>query len=251
MTAPPPKKQKLSVDEHNAHEHQLGDGQLQEQPVQENQPQPDRFSTLPAEMRNAIYAQLLARPQFSLIVSSEPMAQTPFGLLGASQQIREEFRRMLRTAVREHEWVFDDATDFTTVLRLAPRWLLRDIRRVRLCFSAAEAIQFWSGGTGNKHEDPETSCVDFDQLTGLQFLEVNFRGEEEEEDFYDTYGGYDGVVQDAIELMKLSGHVMLDESLVELQLTGDISDEVRQWAEEEEIVHVHEDTEEQDDDYTR
>lgn len=235
MTLPPAKKSKLSANK----EDEIEQSPIENQQPEENQPQPDRLSALPPEIRNLIYEHTLYRPHFYLVGPGEQTGQGPFGLLGVTRQVRQDFLGLFRTAVQEHDWTFNNATAFTTMLTVAPAWILQRIRRLRLRFSAAEALQFWQGGSGSRYEDPETSCENFGRLVRLDRLEVEFRQDEDEEALYESYDeGYDGVVQDALQQMEdaWTGDMFDDGRLEEVELTGDVSEEVRQWAEEAGIV---------------
>ena len=245
MTPPPAKNLKLSSDE----EDELEQSPNGEQQLEENQFQPDRYSALPPEIRNSIYEHILYRSHLYLIGPGEQTGQGPFGLLGVTRQIRQDFFSLFRTAVQEHDWVFNNSTALTTMLEIAPTWILQSIRRLKLRFSAAEALQFWQGGSGSRYEDPETSCENFGRLTRLDHLEVEFRRDEDEEALYESHdGSYDGVVQDALQQMEdaWTGEMFDDGRLEEVELTGDVSDEIRQWAEESGIVDDQESGEEGD-----
>jgi hypothetical protein len=110
------------------------------------------------------------------------------------------------------------------MLEVAPAWILQRIRRLSLR---------WQGGSGSRYEDPETSCESFGRLVRLDRLEVEFRRDEDEEALYESHDeGYNRVVQDALQQMEdaWTGEMFDDGRLEEVKLTGDVCEEVRQWA---------------------
>jgi hypothetical protein len=99
MALPHDKTQKLSAND----EDKLEKSSVEAQQPEENQPQPDRFSALPPEIHNSIYEHTLYRPHFYLVCPGEQTGQGPFGLLGVTRQVRQDFLGLFRTAVQEHD----------------------------------------------------------------------------------------------------------------------------------------------------
>ena len=120
MILPHDKKLKLSTND----EDELEQSPIEEQQTEENQPHLDRFSALPPEIHNSIYEHTLYRPYFYLVGPSEQTGQGPFGLLGVTRQVRQDFLGLFRAAVQEHDWIFNNATVFTAMLAVTPAWFI-------------------------------------------------------------------------------------------------------------------------------